>query len=450
MIITKKRLPRRTFLRGLGVAVGVPLLDSMVPALAVAGDAAKPANRLTFIYVPNGMMMDSWTPAQTGSAFQLTPILEPLADFRQHMLVLSGLAHTEALALPGENGGDHARASSSFLTGVHAKKSEGAELRAGISVDQIAARHLGKYTQLASLELALDSNETIGECESGYSCAYTNTLSWRTPTAPIPMENQPRAVFENLFGDSESTDEKVRLAQIKSDRSILDFISESVNGLTKTLGAADRTKISEYLDAIRDVERRIQLAEEQSSRKLPAIERPVGIPPTYQEHARLMYDLQVLAYQCDLTRVTTFMTGHEQTNRAYAEIGIPDSHHPLSHHGGSADKKAKIKQINIYHAKTLTYFLEKLRSTPDGDGTLLDHSMVLYGSGLSDGNMHTHDNLPVLLIGGGAGQLKGGRHLRFPANTFMPNLYATLLNMMEVPIDDFEDSAGKLQPLSLA
>jgi Protein of unknown function (DUF1552) len=450
MIITKKRLPRRTFLRGLGVALAVPFLDSMVPALATAADAIKKATRLTFIYVPNGVMMDFWTPKQEGAGFAFTPTLEPLTPFRNHIRVLSGLAHMEALALTGENGGDHARASSSFLTCVHARKTEGAEILAGVSIDQIAARYLGQYTQLASLELALDATETIGECESGYSCAYTNTLSWRTPTTPVPMEHQPRAVFENLFGDNNSTDAKVRLREIRMDHSILDFVTEGVNGLVKTIGASDRGKINDYLDAIRDVERRIQLAEKQSSRELPVVDRPVGIPATYKEHALLMYDLQVLAYQTDLTRVTTFMTGHEQTNRAYPEIGIPDAHHSLSHHGGNAEKQAKLVQINGYHTKLLAYFLEKLSSTPDGDGSLLDHSIIVYGSGLSDGNMHTHDNLPILLAGGGSGQLKGGRHIRYQDKTPMRNLYGTILGMVGAPSHDLESGAGKVEPLSIA
>jgi hypothetical protein len=421
----------------------------MIPALGRAGEATKSPTRLAFLYVPNGIMMDRWTPQEEGSGFNFTPTLEPLEPFKDRLLVLSRLAHMEALALPGENGGDHARASSSFLTCVHAKKTEGAEIQAGVSVDQIAARQLGKYTQLASLELSLDATEIIGECESGYSCAYANTLSWRTPTTPIPMENHPRAVFENLFGDNNSTDPKMRMAQIKSDRSILDFISEGVNGLVGTLGPSDRGKINDYLDAIRDVERRIQLAEQQSSRQLPVVDRPIGIPATYKDHAELMYDLLVLAYQCDLTRVTTFMMGHEQTNRAYPEIGIPDAHHSLSHHGGSREKIAKLYQINIYHSKLLAAFLEKLRSTPDGDGSLLDHAIILYGSGLSDGNMHTHDNLPVLLAGGGSGQIKGGRHIRYPERASMKNLYATLLNMMSVSLDD-PNTGDKVEPLSIA
>jgi hypothetical protein len=450
MMITKKAIPRRTFLRGINVALALPLLDAMIPPFASTLDAtAKPAARLSFVYVPNGIIMDKWTPVAEGAAFELTPILEPLAPFRDHLLVLSGLAHNEARALPGEAGGDHSRAGPSFLTGVHPKKTGGADLRLGISLDQIVAKELGKNTQLASLELGLDPTDTSGQCEAGYTCAYTNTLSWRTPTTPLPVENHPRAVFEHLFGDSDSTDPKERLARIRSDRSILDFATQSVARLLKGVGPSDRTKLTEYLDAVRDVERRIQLAEEQASRKPPMLERPIGIPATLEEHAKLMFDLQVLAYQCDLTRVATFMMGHEQTTRSYSEIGIPDAHHPLTHHGGDTEKIAKVIRINIFHAKMFAYFLEKLRSTPDGDGSLLDHSVVLYGGGLSDGNLHLHNNLPILLAGGGSGQIKGGRHLRYPADTPMPNLYLTLLDMVGVPMENLGTSTGKLEPLSI-
>jgi Protein of unknown function (DUF1552) len=454
MIITKKCLPRRTFLRGLGVALGLPLLDGMIPALASASDAAaQPATRLTFIYVPNGIMdlRHEFTPFAEGGGFELTPILTPLAPFRDHLLVLSGLAHMEGRSLPGEAGGDHSRASASFLTGVHCKKTEGADLQAGVSLDQIAAKELAEHTQLASLELALDSTETIGECEAGYSCAYTNTLCWRSPTTPLPMENHPRAVFENLFGDSNSTDPKVRLAQARMEHSILDSLTEDVRGLVKTLGSSDCSKLTEYLEAIRDVERRIQLAEEQSSRNLPVVERPIGgIPATFEEHAKLMFDLQVLAYQCDLTRVTTFMMGHETTTRAFPEIGIPDSHHPLTHHGGDAEKIAKVIKINTLQTRMLAYFLDKLKSAPDGDGCLLDHSAILYGSGLSDGNLHLHDNLTAVLAGGGAGKIRGGRHRRYADKTPMPSLYGTLLDVVGIPLEDLGTSAGKLEPLSIA
>lgn len=454
MIITKKCLPRRTFLRGLGVTLGLPLLDSMVPALARATESATASPlRMTFCYVPNGIMdlKHEMTPAAEGSAFQMTPILEPLTPFRDHLLILSGLSHPEGRPQPGEAGGDHSRASVSFLTGVHAKQTEGADLRAGTSLDQIAARHLGEHTQLRSLELALDSTEVIGECETGYSCAYTNTLAWSTPTTPLPMENHPRAVFENLFGDSNSTDPKQRLARFQMQHSILDSLSQDVNGLVRGLGASDTSKLTEYLDAIRDVERRIQLAEEQSSRNLPVVDRPMGgIPARFDDHAKLMFDMQTLAYQCDLTRITTFMMGHETTTRAYPEIGIPDSHHPLTHHGGDKEKIAKVLKINTFHTTMLAYFLQKLSSVQDGDGCLLDHCIILYGSGLSDGNLHLHDNLTTLLIGGGSGKLKGNRHIHYPANTPMPRMYGTLLDVAGVPLDDLGTSAGKLEPLSIA
>jgi hypothetical protein len=454
VIITKKCLPRRTFLRGLGVAVGLPLLEGMIPAFATASEAAAASPmRMTFIYVPNGILdlKHELTPVAEGSGFQMTPILQPLTPFREHLLVLSGLSHPEGRPQPGEAGGDHSRASVSFLTGVHAKQTEGADLQAGISLDQIAAKKLGEHTQLASLELALDSTETIGECETGYSCAYTNTLAWRTPTTPLPMENQPRAVFENLFGDSNSTDPKVRVARMKMQSSILDSLSEDVKGLVKGLGSSDSSKLTEYLDAIRDVERRIQLAEEQSSRNMPVVDRPMGgIPSTFGEHAKLMFDLQALAYQCDLTRVTTFMMGHETTTRAYPELGIPDSHHPLTHHGGDAEKMAKVLKINTFHTTMLAQFLDKLNSTPEGDGCLLDHCVVLYGSGLSDGNLHLHDNLTTLLVGGGSGKLKGNHHIHYPANTPMPRLYGTLLDVAGIPLDNLGTSAGKMEPLSIA
>lgn len=451
MIITRKRLPRRTFLRGLGVGLGLPLLDGMIPALATARElVAKPSPRLSFVYVPNGIIMEKWTPAKVGAAFELTPIMETLAPFRDDLLVLTGLAHNEAGPLEGESGGDHSRASASFLTGIHPAKTGGTNFQMGISVDQIAANELGKDTQFSSLELGLDSAGSAGVCDPGYSCAYENTLSWRTPTTPLPSESQPRVVFEHLFGDSDSTDPKDRLARIRKERSILDYATESLNGVMKGIGPSDQSKLTEYLDAIRDVERRIQLAEEQSSRKLPLVERPASIPATYEEHAKVMYDLQALAFQCDLTRVSTFMMGHEQTYRTYAEIGIPDSHHPLTHHGGDPDKIAKVIQINKFHAKLFAYFLNKLRSTPDGDGCLLDHCVILYGGGLSDGNIHSHKNLPTMLVGGGTGKINGGRHLRYPDNTPMPNLYLTMLDMVGVPVETLSSATGKLDLLSVS
>ena len=446
MMIFKKAIPRRTFLQGFGATLALPLLDGMVPAFASTMDtAAKPVVRLGFVYVPNGIIMDKWTPKTEGAAFEITPTLAPLAPFRDRMLVLSGLAANNGRAMEGEGAGDHARAIAAFMTGVHPKKTEGADIHAGISVDQIAAKELGKQTQLASLELALDPTDMVGTCDAGYTCAYTNTLSWRSPTNPVPMENQPRVVFERLFGDSESTDPAERLARIQKDRSILDFVTRNVTRLMTGLGPSDRGKLNDYLDAIRDVERRIQMADDQSSRELPRLDRPAGIPATFEEHGKLMFDLQVLAFQCDLTRIGTFMMGQEASTRVYHEIGISDAYPPLTHHQNDPKKIAKVIQIDLLHTKVLAHFLEKLRSTPDGDGTLLDHSMIVYGGGLSDGNLHEHNNVPMLLAGGGGGQIKGGRHIRYPQDTPTTNLYVTLLDKLGIPVDSLGDSTGKLE-----
>lgn len=443
MMIFKKSIPRRAFLRGVGATLALPLLDGMIPAFAAPPATTSPL-RLSFVYVPNGIIMDKWTPAEEGGAFQLPPTLEPLASFRDRFLVLSGLAHNNGAAQAGEGAGDHARAAAVFLTGAHPKKTEGFDFRTGISIDQVAAKELGKHTQLASLEIGLDANEIVGACDCGYSCAYSNTLCWRSPTTPMPMENHPRAVFERLFGDSESTDPAERRDRFEEDRSVLDYVTQDVTRLLKGVGPSDRAKLDEYFDAVRDVERRIQLGEEQSSRELPTLERPVGIPATFTEHAKLMIDLQVLAYQSDLTRVISFMMGREQNTRVYNELGISDSYHPLTHHMHDPAKIAKVIQIDILHTQMLAYFLEKLQSTPDGDGSLLDHSMLVYGSAISDGNMHVHNDLPILFVGGGVGQIKGGRHLRYPQNTPTANLYLTILDQLGVPADQFGDSTGRL------
>jgi hypothetical protein len=446
MFITKMCLPRRTFLRGLGATLALPLLDSMVPALAAA--TTKAPRRLAVVYAPNGIIMDRWTPAAEGTGFAWTPVLEPLAPFRDQVLVLSGLDDTPGVPLPNEGAGDHARAASTFLTGVHVKKTEGADIQAGVSMDQLAARELGKQTQLSSLEITMEYTGMLGACDAGYSCAYSNTISWRSPTTPLPMEVDPRAVFERLFGDGDSTDRTARLARIGEDRSILDAVMQDVARLNGGLGPRDRSKLSEYLEATRDVERRIQRAEEQSARELPVIERPAGVPATFAEQSRLMFDLLALAYQADLTRVGTFMMGHEVSSRAYPEIGVADAHHPLSHHQGDKEKIAKCLKVNIFHMQMFARFLDKLRSTPDGDGSLLDHSIIIYGGGMSDGNAHNHLNLPVLLVGGGVGPLGGGRHIRFPKGTPVTNLHLTVLDRLGVPVDDFGDSTGRLQQLS--
>jgi hypothetical protein len=443
MIVTRKHLPRRTFLRGLGATLALPMLDGMVPAFAAAAPAASAgARRFAVAYVPNGIQMEQWTPK--GDRFALTPTLEPLAAFQNRLTVVTGLANKPAMPATGEGTGDHVRAAATFLTGVHPKKTEGPDIRAGLSMDQIIARELGKDTQLASLELCIDSNELIGACEAGYSCAYANTLSWRNETTPLPMENQPRAVFERLFGDSDDTTRAARLARIASDRSLLDSLLEEVARLRQGLGTADRGKLTQYLDAIRDVERRIQRAEQQVDLELPLVERPSGgIPATFQDHARLMFDLQVLAFQCDLTRVITFLMSREVSPRTYTEIGIPDPHHLTSHHQNNPAQMEKCAKINRYHTTQLAYFLEKLQATPDGDGSLLDRLTLLYGCGISDSNVHAHDNLPVLVIGGPA-RASGGRHVRCEKDTPLTNLQLSLLDRVGVPLDNLGDSTGRV------
>ena len=448
-IIAKKILPRRTVLRGLGTAIALPLLDSMVPALtAVAKTAAKPARRLGCFYVPNGMNMLNWTPATEGKGFEFSEILAPVAPFRNQTLVLSGLADEVANSRPGEGIGDHSRASSTWLTGVHIKKTGGTDIRAGISMDQLAAQVLGKETQLASLEISLDSIEALGACETGYSCVYANTITWRTPTTPLPMENDPRALFERLFGASGSTDPEARLARIRQEKTILDFVTDEVKGLERSLGNGDRRKLSQYLDAVRDVERRIQMAEAQSARQLPVVDQPAAIPDSFDEHARLMYDLLALAYQADLTRVGTYMIGREISGRSYPEMGVHGGHHGYSHHQNDPEKLEKLTIVNKYHVTQFAYFLDKLKQTPDGDGSLLDHSILLYGSGISDGNIHFHMDLPTLVVGGGAGTLKGGRHIHYKNDTPLANLNLALLDKLGVPTDSFGDSTGKLEYLT--
>ena len=446
MIHTGKHLPRRSFLRQAGVTVALPFLDAMLPAFAATPPAPR---RLAVTYVPNGIVMENWTPREEGSAFTLTPILEPLAPFRDQIVVLTGLASKPAFPGPGEGTGDHVRAAATFLTGAHPKKTEGPDIRAGISMDQIAAKELSKDVQLASLEVCLDSNELIGACEAGYSCAYANTLSWRNATTPLPMENQPRAVFQRLFGDSDDTTEKARLARIQEDRSILDSLSQEVSRLSNRLGGGDRSKLAQYLDAIREIELRIQKAEEQNVRELPAFERPSGgIPSTFAAHARLMFDLLVLAYQSGITRVSTFLMSREVSPRPYPEIGIPDPHHGLSHHQHDAARLAKLTRINTHHMQQFAYFLEKLRATPDGDGSLLDHMMLLYGCGISDSNDHLHTNLPILVAGGASGHLRGGRHVRCVDQAPLANLHLTLLEKLGVPVDRLGDSDGTLETLA--
>jgi hypothetical protein len=414
----------------------------MTPAFATA--SARPV-RMAFIEVPNGIMMDKFTPATEGPDFALTPILEPLAEFRDRMLVLSGLDQGQAKGLSFEVGGDHPRTCTAWLTSTHCKMTSGADLRAGISVDQIAAREFGKYTQLASLEVGLESAEVVGACESAYGCAYYNTISWRNDTTPLPMENRPRAIFERLFGDSGATDAKTRAALREEDRSILDFVSGNVRRLRGKLGGPDRGKIDQYLEAVRDVERRIQLAAKQGDQDVPQ-QSPVGIPPVFSDYYKLMADLMVLAWQTDMTRVCTFQVGHEMSGRAYPEVGFGDAHHSVTHHEGDPDKIAKVIQINIFHAKMLAYYLDKLRNTPDGDGSLLNHSLILYGGAISDGNLHLFTDLPLLLFADGVGAIKGGRHVRYKRGTPMANLLLTMLDKANVPhVEKLGDSTGRLE-----
>jgi hypothetical protein len=445
MTVFKKRIPRRTFLRGVGTALALPFLDGMVPAFAAATSPV----RMGFFYVPNGINMSQWTPAKEGAGFEFSPTLKSLAPFRNQLLVLSGLDANQANALPGEGGAFHTRTTSAYLTGVHPKLTKGADIHLGVSVDQLAAQELGKQTQLASLEIALDGSDPAGICEGELTCAYAN-LSWRSSTTPLPMENRPRAVFERLFGDSDTTDSAARRAQIQESRSILDSVTEEVGRLKTKLHSKDRAKLGEYLDAIRDTERRIQIAEAQASRELPTLARPGGsIPPVFEDYAKLMFDLQVLAYQTDLTRVSTFMLAHESSVRTYAEIGVPEAHHAVSHNRGDISLMEKKAQIDAYHVKLFSYFVDRLRSTPDGDGSLLDHSMMVYGAGMSDGNMHLNQDLPVVMVGGAAGKLKGDRHIRYAKGTPMTNLYLAMLDTIGVRVDNLGDSTGKLELLSL-
>jgi len=442
MIITRKAIPRRTMLRGIGATLALPLLDGMVPALtAQAVTAARPINRFGVMYVVNGMIMENWTPAAEGAGYELTPTLAALASHRDRFSVLTGLACVPSAGRPG---GAHAKASTRFLTDISPPTSE-TWLDAGVSVDQLLAEDASKHTQLASLELAIESGETAGACDVGFACAYTNTISWRSANTPLPTENNPRVVFERLFGDSGSTDPAARRSRIQQDKSVLDSVIREAASLKGSLGPGDGVKLVEYLDAIRDVERRIQRAEEQSGRELPLVDHPAGAPDNYDDHVKLMCDLQVLAYQADLTRVITFMLGREFSGVTYPQIGVPDAHHPITHHQQEPEKIAKVAKINAYQVTKFAYLLERLGATPDGDGTLLDHATLLYGTGMGDCNAHDPRNIPLVLAGGGAGQLKGGRHVVFPKETPLANLHLTLLDKFGVNLERIGDSTGRIE-----
>ncbi len=446
MMITRKHLPRRTFLRGLGAAIALPMLDAMTPAFAAT--AAKQPLRLCFVYAPTGMIMNHWTPAAEGSSFDFPRILKPLEPFRKDLSIITGLVDNNGNDL-GDGAGDHARAGASYLTGVHPKKTMGADVRNGISADQIAAQAVGAKTRFASLELGCEDARTVGNCDSGYSCAYTNSISWRSATTPLPPEINPRLVFERLFGSLDTSLDPGARKQLADDRqSILDAVNEDTHDLLGKIGLDDRRKMDEYLTGIREIERRIHDANSDDAQVKPTIEKPSGIPRTFAEHAKLMYDLQAMAFQTGLTRVTTFMYTREGSPQAYPEIGITDGHHPLSHHRGNPENIEKLTQINTFHISLFAYFLDKLRGIQDGDGTLLDHSMIVYGSGISDSNKHSHDNLPVLLAGNGGGAFRTGRHIAYKEPVPIANLYLTALARMGVRPESIGDSTGQLKELT--
>ena len=452
--ITKRALPRRTFLRGAGVALALPLLDAMVPALSALADTpAAVASRLGFIYMPNGVAknssgIDYWTPPTEGRNFQMSQILAPLEPFRERLLVVSGLDQNQAEAGNDGASGDHTRGTSSWLTGVYPKRTEGADVRNGVSADQIAAPVLGKDTALPSLELAIDLNFLAGQCENSYSCAYLNTLAWTSPTTPLPTENNPRVVFERLFGDGGTAER--RAAQARRNRSILDSVLDDFKRLQQQLGPGDRTVVDEWVDAVREVERRISGVEKRSNDELPTLERPTGVPERFDEHVKLMYELQWLAFRADLTRVVTFMLGRELNFRTYPEIGVTEGHHGLSHHQDRPEQIAKYAKVGTYQAELLAWFLDKLQSTPEGDGTLLDHSLFLYGAGLSNPNTHAHVDLPLLVIGGRKLGIDGNRHLVVRRQVPMTNLLLTLLDKAGVRADTLGDSTGRMPVNGLA
>jgi hypothetical protein len=445
MMIFKKALPRRTFLRGAGIALGLPLLDSMIPAMAnAAANPAKPPLRISWIYWPNGIILNKWTPKAEGTGYEITPSLQPLAAYRDRMLLVSGLNIKCADGRPGEGGSGHARSGASYLTGIHPAP-DGA---LGTSVDQLFAREFGKETQLGSLEIGMESPEIAGKADGNYRDSYTKTICWRTGVQPLPMENNPRKVFERLLGDSGSTDSAVRLREARKNRSILDFINGEAARVSQLLGNADRVKLGEYMEAVRDIERRIHLAEEQAGRQLPNIERPTGINGKYSDQARLMFDLQLLALQADLTRVCTFMLGLESGEGDYREIGITEGHHALSHHGGYSPSIASCERIDLFHSELVAGFVSKLQSTPEGDGSLLDHTLLINGAGLDDGMMHTHNGVPVMLMGA-TGRIQKGRHIRFNGDP-LTNLWVTILEMTKIPYADWRshkesDATGPLE-----
>jgi hypothetical protein len=443
--ITKKHLSRRTFIRGAGVGLSLPFLEAMLPAQTpLAKSAANPQIRLGLCFMPHGAVMTNWTPAEEG-ALKISPTLKPLEPYKDQVVVVSNLVHRMAGPQgPGDNGGDHTRCPAVFLNGVHPKRTDGADIYAGTTIDQIAASKIGQDTLLPSLELAIeDYSGVVGSCDVGFSCTYMNTISWRTPTSPMPMEINPRVVFDRMFGDGATREE--RLQRIETQRSILDVVSGQIRRLQGSLGPNDRNRVAEYLDTMREIERRIQFSEKQSSNSnlnVPA--SPSGIPENYIEHTRLMFDLMTLAYQADITRISTFMMAREVSYRTFPELGISEAFHPASHHQNNPARLEALAKINTHHVSLLSYFLERLKNTPDGDGNLLDHSLVLYGSAMSNSNIHNHGPLPVLVAGGAAGRMKGGRHLKYPEGTPMANLLLSILDKAGVHQESVGDSTGLL------
>jgi hypothetical protein len=440
MIITKKAIPRRTFLQGIGASVALPLLDAMIPSMtALAKTAAAPVRRLGFVYMPMGCDLPRWTPPGEGSLLELSPTLQSLAPVVDQLTVISNLELKNAYP------GTHATSNAAFLSAAKAKWTESTDYHLGTTVDQVAAKEIGHQTLLPSLELSMDLLHTVGQCDNGYACVYQNNLSWSSPTTPLPAEAHPRIVFERLFGEGGSAAD--RRAALRRRASLLDSVRDDISRLQNSLGPEDRNRVSLYLETVREVERRIQKAESATAdNPTPDLDRPVGVPAAYADHARLMFDLQVLALQADVTRVITFQLARETSNRTYTEIGVPDPHHPLTHHGNDPDKVARMAKINAFHVSLFAYFLEKLKATPEGDGSLLDHSLYLYGSGMGNPNIHDHVNLPIL-VAGGAGRTKGGRHIKYAEPTPLANLHLTLLERVGVRMDGFADSKGKIDEL---
>ena len=443
MFITKKSLPRRTFLRGVGASLALPLLDSMIPARTLlAQTAARPVSRLGFVYVPHGAIMDKWTPATVGSDFEFTPILKPLEPFRDRLNVVSGLGHKAA-----DTTAVHSLSPTTWLSGVRPKATQGVDAFAGVTADQIAAQAIGQDTPLPSMELATeDHSGLIGSCDRDYGCIYMNTLSWRTPETPLPMEINPRKVFERMFGQGGSAAERV--ARIQEDRSILDAITREVSSLQLQLGPSDRQTMTQYLENVREIERRIQRAEKSQGDEdllLPA--RPAGVPFDFEEHVALMYELMALSYQANITRVITFMVSREVSNRTYTQVGVTDGHHAISHHQNRAEKMEKNVRIQTFNITQFKGFLDKLQAMPDGDGTMLDHTLLLYGSNMSNSNAHDHYPLPNIVVGGSAGKMKGGRHLKYADHTPMTNLLVTMLDKVGVTQEKLGDSSGTLENL---